>query len=182
MPVLPELFWEQVNDEWCWMVNWRRFFKRGLSWWDHHTGGEMRGFHIVLRIRINGSGTLVFWDDDGSVIRRDGQVIHNDHGVHPLTRSEIEVSAGDELEIAQWQFHNEWLWAARLRPANEHTPLAPHNALQPYLQAVLQQLKQPNGPPIKIYTEGRTPVRTVVAIYSLILNGYVPSGVHLFDD
>lgn len=183
MPVLPELYWEQVNDQWCWMVNWRRFFKRGLSWWDHHTGGEMRGFHIVFRIRINGSGTLVFWDDDGSVIRHHGQVIHNDRSVHPLTRSEIEVSAGDQLEIAQWQFHYEWLWAARLRPANEDTPLTPHDALQPYLQAVLQWLlNRPNGPPLKIYTDGRTPVRTVVAIYSLILNGYVPSAVYLFGD
>jgi hypothetical protein len=184
MPKHPELYWEQVHDEWCWMINWRSFFKDGLKRWDHHSGGEMRGFHIVFRIRVNGSGTLVFWDDDGSIIRRNGEVIHTDRAVHPPTRNEVAVSAGDELEIAQWQYHYEWLWAARLCPANEHehTFLTAQHALQPYLEPVLQRLNRPGGPPLKIYTDARTPVRTVVAIYSLILNGYVPSAVHLFGD
>jgi hypothetical protein len=180
--MLPELYWEQIHGEWCWLINWRRFFKHGLSWWDHQTGGEMRGFHIVFHIKVNGSGTLVFWDDDGSIIRRNGEVIHSDRGVHPLTRSQLEVSAGDELEVAQWQFHYEWLWAARLCPPGEHTPLTTWSALEPYLQTVLQRLHQPDGPPLKVYTSGLTPLRTIVAIYSLVLNGYVPSAVYLFGD
>jgi hypothetical protein len=141
----------------------------------------MRGFHVVFQLRIHDSGTLIFWDDDGYMIRRNGQTIHADRSSHLLTRHQIEVRAGDRLEVAQWQHNEGWLWGALLVPSGqglqESTAL-----LLPYLSIVRQRLEAPNGPPLKMYFHGATPMRTVLAIYSMILNGYSPSGVLVFGE
>lgn len=65
MPTHPVPHWKSLGSEVCWTINWREHFKRGLKVWEHHLCGEMRGFHIVFRLRMRASGTLVFWDDDG---------------------------------------------------------------------------------------------------------------------
>lgn len=181
MPTRPQPRWESVNGEQCWRIDWRDWFRGGLRYWGPELGGEMRRFHVVFRLRVHGTGTLVFWDDDGSVIRRDGEVIHADRGIHAPSRSEVAVRAGDRLDVAQWQAHGGWTWGARLDPTSD--PDADAEALlRRYLDAVRRRAAEPDGPPLKVYTSGQYPLRTVVAVLGMILNGYAPAGVHLFGE
>ena len=182
MPALPQPHWEFLNDELCWTINWRNVFKQGLVSWIPGAGGEMRDFHIVLHLRIKESGILVFWDDDGSIIRKNGAIIHNDRSAHSLTRHEIEVLEGDTLHVAQWQFGWDWFWGAYIIRPGRTTSSSAVDMLLPSLQQVQQCLQRPEGPPLKMYTNGSAPIRTIVAIYSMVLNGYVPSAVYLFGE
>ena len=182
LPRLPRPGWTDMNGDLCWSFDWCQVFDGGL----HYTGpprsgGEMRGFHVVFQIRINESGRLIFWDDDGSIIRRNGEVIHADRTTHPLQRSEIDVNAGDCLEIAQWQHYGGWLWGARLLPAAVEYRSATELLLS-YLDSVQQRLREPNGPALKLFTHGGTPFRAVIALYSMILNGYSPAQVLIFGE
>jgi len=176
-PWRPQPCWRVVEGEPCWLIDWCDFFKMGVS----GIGGEMRGFHVVFRARVLRSGRLVFWDDDGSIVRRGGVVIHEDRSAHVLRRSEIAVDAGDVLEIAHWQLDGEWLWGARdIRPDGPSAePLA---LLLPHLASVRERLARPDGPPLKLFTHGGSPLRTVTAIYSMVLNGYAPEAVYLYGD
>jgi hypothetical protein len=101
MSVVPEAQWSTINGERCSTIDWCQFF-----------GGEMRGFQVVFRLKINRDGRLVFWADDGCVIRRGSEIIHSDRTSHMAARGEVEVSAGDCLEVAQWQYWGGWLWGA----------------------------------------------------------------------
>jgi hypothetical protein len=181
MSTIPQPRWVNLNGERWLTIDWRQWFRNGLKFWHPSLGGEMRGFHIVFHLRINTSGTLYFVDDDGSIIRRNGEVVHEDRTSHPPVQSEIRVQAGDDLEIAQWQFNGEWTWGARL-VADQDSAESSLKYLTPYLQVIQERLKQPNGPPLKMYTAGSTPLRTVVSLYSMIRNGYVPARVLIFGD
>jgi hypothetical protein len=181
MPYRPQPYWEMINGELCWMVDWREFFKNGLKIGDPTLSGEMRCFHIVFRLRVACEGTLVFWDDDGSIIRRRGEIIHTDRSAHMLQRYEIQVSADDVLEVAQWQLYGGWMWGAHsASPAPHPTPAT--ELLGSYLPQVQRRLANPNGPPLKFYTHGRSALRATVSVYSLILHGYAPSQVLLFGE
>jgi len=181
MPSVPEPRWRMFEGELCWTVDWCEWFKRGLGLEHSPGGGEMRGFHVVFRLRVRAGGTLVFWDDDGSVIRRGGEVVHRDQTAHGPARHELEVTAGEVLEVAQWQHGGWWLWGAHAGRAGGRAP-APSVALPPYLEAVERRLRRPSGPPLKMYTNGAHPARAVACLYSLILNGYAPSKVLLYGD
>jgi hypothetical protein len=181
MPIRPPLTWQSIHGEPCWTIDWRQLCRGGLAPWDPHFGGEMRGFHIVFRLEVNRTGRLVFWDDDGCIIRRNGEIVHHDPYAHWLTRHEIEVSAGDHLEVAHWQLNGEWLWGARIASFEDARAEAP-GILWRYREAAEQCLHQPNGPPLKMYSHASAPVRTIVSIYSMVLNGYVPSQVLLFGE
>lgn len=179
MPYRPEPYWEVMHGGLWWMIDWRAFFKGRLKTWEQC--GEMRRFHIVFRLRVSAGGALVFHDDDGSIIRRQGEIIHSDRSAHAPERHEIAADAGDVLEVAQWQLYGDWLWGAQLTsPA--HGPRSAAELLLPYLPRVQQKLADPNGPPLKLYTHGQAAVRAVVGVYSLILHGYVPSQVLLFGE
>jgi hypothetical protein len=182
MPILPQPQWQIIDDALYWTIDWRAWFKAGLKPWDSDLGGEMRGFHVVFRLRCRADGTLTFWDDDGCLIRRNGKLVHVDRTSHALSRHAIEVCKGDELEVAQWQLGWGWMWGARLADTSSQRGMEPAAQLVPYLSEVQVRLKNPNGPPLKMYTNGHMPLRTVVALYSLILRGYVPSAVHLFGE
>ncbi|MEW6735050.1 MAG: hypothetical protein AB1489_27415 [Acidobacteriota bacterium] len=181
MSSLPQPSWQSIQDEACWIIDWCDFFSGGLRSQGASLAGEMRGFHVVFKLRINGSGTLVFWDDDGCVIRHNGNIIHTDPSAHTLKRNEISVQMGDHLEIAQWQHYGGWVWGAKLILAEENEQ-ALSDLLLPYLDIVQQRLKKPNGPPLKTYFSGQTPLRTVVSLYSMILNGYSPTKVLVFGE
>lgn len=174
MPRLPD--WQRValQDAQCWMIDWCVHFDGGLRRYNGHTPGEMRGFHVVFHLRVRVSGALTFWSDDGCIVRCNGVVLHEDRATHPLTRSTISVTAGDVLEIAQWQNHGAWKWGAELAPT--------HADLLPYRSAVAERLREPNGPALKLYFGDATPLRAVVALYSMVLNGYRPASIHLFGD
>lgn len=183
MPVWPLPHWETIDGEPCWIINWREFFKTGTKPYDHTLGGEMRGFHVVFHLRVKGSGKLAFWADDGCVISQNGEVVHSDRGAHPPTRGELDVVSGDWLQVAQWQRRGEWLWGARLLEESQQTrSIAPADLLQPYLGMVQEALGRSDGPPLKMYLGGQSPVRTIIALYSMVLNGYAPSRVILFGE
>lgn len=182
MPHAPCPSWRMVGGAPCWTIDWREHFRRDLCIAAPHLGGEMKGFHVVFRLRVGRAGRLVFWDDDGCVIRRAGRVVHSDRGSHELKRHEIEVGEGEELEVAQWQYVGGWLWGARLAGAGDGPPRTPAETLSPYLAAAERRLLAPGGPPLKVYTSGASPLRCVVGIYSIILNGYAPSKVLLYGD
>src|ERR1043166_7901185 len=181
MPSAPQPRWCDYNGQRCWVVYWREVFSRDLVPWHGCLTGEMRGFHVVFRVRVNGSGRLSFWDDDGSFIRRNGALIHADREAHQLMRHEIEVSAGDQLEIAQWQLNNDWMWGAQLIPTRDAAAEA-RLLLSRYLEKVEHRLREPNGPPLKTFIEGYAPARTVLCLYSMILNGYSPARVILYGE
>jgi hypothetical protein len=180
MPVPPQATWQTLHGEPCWTFDWRELCRRGLTPWVPQLAGEMRGFHIVCQLEITRSGTLVFWDDDGSIIRRHGEIVHYDPSAHALTRHELPVSAGDQLEVAQWQLNGEWLWGGRM--AGEDGLGGTEETLRPFREAVEQRLHAPTGPPLKLYSNAATPIRTVVALYSMVLNGYVPARILLFGE
>ncbi len=180
MPQLPQFHQHTVEHQPCWAIDWRNVFSQGLRFHSHRRSGEMRCFHVVFTLRIHDSGKLVFWDDDGCVIRRDGKVLHEDRKCHALTRHEINVKAGDCLEIAHWQYHGDWMWAGRLEA--QPGPAATLEVFTPYLAKIEKALRQPNGPPLKMYFGGSSPARTALSLYSMILNGYHPSAVHVFGD
>ena len=181
MPFWPQPRWTTVEDELVWMIDWGDLFRGGVpgraqgDW-----GGEMRGFHLVFHLRVTGAGPLAFWAEDGCLLRRNGRLVHADPAAHELTRHVLEVRAGDLLEVAQWQAQGPWRWGAS-RPLPAPAP-APAAVLAPSLDTVRRRLRRPTGPALKLFTDGAAPVRTVVALYSMILNGYAPSEVLLFGE
>lgn len=179
-PYLPQPRWDMIDDQPCFLIDWRETFRRGVRHPPIADCGDMCGFHVVFEIRIAASGTLSFWEDNGSVIRRNGSVIHCDRTAHAATRSEIAVEAGERLLIAQWQLHNDWLWGASLVESSDRAEC--EDAALRYTKAVADRLARPNGPPLKTLVQGEASIRTVIAIYSMVLNGYSPSGIVLFGE
>lgn len=181
MPFRPEPRLLPVGNEVCWLIDWRAFLARGRPPLGNGYNGAFHGYHIVLRLRLRGSGRLAMFADDGCVVRRNGEVVHDDRGVHGLTRHEIEVVDGDRLEVAQWQADGEWRWGAFLEsePATLERIAA---TFLPYLPFVEARLTRPEGPPIKCFTNAAAPARTILSVYSMILNGYVPSEVVVYGD
>jgi hypothetical protein len=43
-------------------------------------------------------------------------------------------------------------------------------------------MKQASGPSLKMFTDGANPVRTILSVYSMVLNGYAPCKVLLFGE
>lgn len=173
-PFRPQPHWRMIEGEPAWTLDWCRLFRGSFI---HLVGSQMRRFHVVFRIRAAETGTLVFWDDDGSIVRLGGRVVHEDRTLHPLRRSEVRVQAGDVLEVAHFQGEGEFTWAARTfaQPAADAEAV-----LAPWRDAVRDRVLRGNGPPLKFYTDGRNPLRAAVAVYSLVLNGFAPSSVLLY--
>jgi hypothetical protein len=151
------------------MIDWKAFF------------GEMRGFHVVFEIELLVSGSLAIWADDGSIIERGGRVIiHEDRTAHSLQRNLIFVAAGDRLRIASWQLYGDWLWGAHLcSPMNFMNSI---DTLLCFLPVVSRRLQEPSGPAVKMFTNGASPARTVLSMYSMVMNGYAPQKVLLFGE
>jgi hypothetical protein len=181
MPGRPAVATKIVEGAAAQLIDWRGFFGEDVRVWGDHRTGEMKKFHVVFRVRVERGGTLVFFDDDGCIIRRDGEVIHEDREVHPLRRHELAVRAGDTLEIAQWQFHGDWLWGGRVEPAAPS--LDDDVALfAPFREEIERALRNPNGPVLKTYFAATHPVRAALTIHGLILNGFRPAGVQIYGD
>lgn len=180
MPALPEWRERDVEGAVCQAIDWREVFG-GVHVFGDHVTGQMKEFHVIFRLRPEVGGTLVFFDDDGCIIRRNGEIVHEDREAHPLTRHELPVRAGDCLEIAQWQYHNEWIWAGRVE-AKEETLADDVVLFEPYRVRAEAALRSPNGPPLKTYFAAAHPVRSALCIYSLILNGYRPAAIQIFGD
>ena len=182
MDFIPQWKLHLMDDTPGWMIDWRDHFRNGSKRWNPYEGGEMRGFHVVFCLEIHHTGRLVFWDDDGSIIRRNGEVIHEDRSAHALKRNQVEVEAGDVLEIAQWQFGWDWQWCAVLESEAPYHTKSAHELFLGYSGKVERQLLHPTGPPLKMYTNASNPLRTIAAIYSMVLNGYTPSSIVLYGE
>jgi len=181
MPSAPRPSWQWLNGEFCWTIDWAEFFSGGIRTRRGYPG-EMRGFHVIFELSIVRDGELVFWDDDGCVVRRNGHVIHADRRAHRLRRHCLPVQAGDRLKIAQWQRRGGWLWGARMQRPGGKPDAEPADLLTSHLPRVASRLRCPDGPALKIFSHGRSPLRMAVAVYSCILNGYSPAGVYLFGE
>lgn len=180
MPHLPQFHPRVIEGQHCWAVDWCAVFSQGLHFHSARRSGEMRRFHVTFELRVHDSGNLVFWDDDGCIVRRNGDIVHEDRECHALTRHEIAVFAGDCLEISHWQYHGEWMWAGRLEPMESST--ATLQIFSSYLPRVQKSLRQPNGPPLKLFFGSSSPARSILSVYSMILNGYCPPSVQVFGD
>ncbi|MGP0073675.1 MAG: hypothetical protein ACLPWF_17300 [Bryobacteraceae bacterium] len=133
----------------------------------------MRQFGVVFRIRVNTGGKLVFASPGRCVIRQAGTSVFEGASDPEAC---VDVKAGDILEVAVAHGTEEWSWKARIEPpANAGAELK-----SIYLPRVEARLREPTGPPLKIFTDARSPIRTVISIYSMILNGYSPSKVYIY--
>ena len=180
LPYVPRPRWEMIGSRPCLLIDWRETFRTGVDRPPNATSGDLCGFHVVFEIRVRSAGVLSFWDDDGSVIRINGSVVHSDRTAHGLKRGELAVTAGTLLLIAQWQFVNEWIWAASFYP--EWGSAACEASILRYREAMEVRMSQPDGPPLRVFSQGTNPVRTVLAIYSMVINGYCPSRIELFGE
>jgi hypothetical protein len=177
-PFRPNPVWT-VEDGHGWRtIDWRRFFRTLVTDWDH--SGQMRGFHVVFRLRVLVGGKLICRDDDGSIVRRGGGILRSDRHAHRPADYDIAVEPGDLLDVAQWQLHGGWSWS--VRPAEGTALTSPDGLITEFLPEIRRRMTEPEGPPVKLFTDGRTPLRTVLGLYSMILNGYSPSAVLLFGE
>jgi len=174
---------EWVAGHWRWVLDWSGFLHSSLIQVDR-LQRDLRGFHAVWRLRMRYSGTLVV-PDGGSWIRCDGRVLHCQRRLDMPGECEVRVRAGEVLEVAQVHGEGRWRWWAGLQDEG------PDNAtedpavimLQPYLARASAQLNGALGPPLKVFSDGRAPLRLIVAIYSMILNGgCAPVEVYLFGE
>ncbi len=181
MPRVPKWRMQTFDGRRFQVIDWSEAFRSDLHWEDPSTIDEMRDFHVVFRLRAERDGILTFLDSDGSIVRRNGQVVHEDRDAHSIRSHEIRVSAGDRLDVAQWQHRDSWMWAAHveLLPYTRESNIA---LIEPYLNAVCRALRDPNGPPLKVYTNMARPLSCAVSIYSMIINGYRPSSVHIYGE
>ena len=181
MPFLPSWRFHVFDGIECDALDWGDFFRADLQVNGRPTAAQMRGFHVVFRLRVQQTGRLVFFDTDGCIIRRNGEIVHEDRDRHPIRQHELEVRLGDRLEVAHWQSEGRWIWGARC----ERTRYSIDELLQgvePYRQRIEEALTRPDGPALKVFTNGVEPVRCVLSIYSLVLNGYRPAGIQVFGE
>jgi Glycosyltransferase sugar-binding region containing DXD motif len=178
MPVKPTPRRALIDETPCWLIDWREFFRVGLSPLIAGTAGDMRLFHVIFEILINEDGTLAFWDDDSCIIRRADDVIYENRRAHPVQRSTLSVRSGDRLMIAQWQMSGDWKWAAAMLSAKEPSAAFPGA----FLPEIIDRVQRPSGPPLKCFIQGNAHLRTILSLYSLILNGYSPEKVILFGE
>jgi hypothetical protein len=162
---IPE--WRTSGEHVYWSIDWGELFRGSARFL-----GTMRQFGVVFRIRVNGAGKLLFTSRGRCVLKageRSFQGVPDPDGC-------IEARAGDILDIAVAHGPDEWSWGARIEPAAN----AGQDLITIHLPRVQARLRQPTGPPLKIFTDARSPIRTVISIYSMILNGYSPSRVYLY--
>jgi hypothetical protein len=104
-PVMPSCpawrfqIWDGVGYH---ALDWTDFFRSDLTRAGQPTPGEMRGFHVVFRLRVHRHGLLVLSETGGSIIRRNGEVVYEQRDARPFTRHELAVHFGDRLEVAHW--------------------------------------------------------------------------------
>jgi hypothetical protein len=182
MPTLPQWRFRTFDGKGYYALDWQDEFRCDLTTAGQPTAGAMRGFHVVFRMRVEHGGTLSFYDTDGSIIRRNGELVHEDREAHPPRQHQIEVLAGDRLEIAQWQRQGEWIWAARRETVQASLIETALALVAPFMGLVTKALANPNGPMLKVYTSAVSPLRCALSIYSMVLNGYRPAGVQIFGD
>jgi hypothetical protein len=185
MPFRPRCHLELLQRCWCWVINWSNFLHFDLR--RDVTGKtierDLPDFYCIWRIQMQQSGILLF-QGEGCYIRRNTQVCYACPATTPAVKGSLAVQKGDMLEIAQLHSTGYWQWWASLHSEDLTTLSAdPVSILDPYLQSVQEHLCAPNGPALKLFSEGQDALRLVIGVYSLILNGsYRPSKILLFGE
>jgi hypothetical protein len=165
---IPE--WRRKGEHAYWSMDWAELFRGGERFL-----GTMRQFGVVFRIRVNADGKLAFTSHGRCAIRR-GELSVFEGTSDP--EASVEVRAGDILDIAVAHGPDHWSWGAKIQPVTN----AGWKLMNIHLPRVQARLREPSGPPLKIFTDARDPIRTVISIYSMILNGYSPSKVYIYGD
>lgn len=161
--------WKLAGDCTYWSIDWAHLFRGGARFL-----GAMRNFGVVFRIRVNGGGKLAFSSRGRCMIKRGDSLIFE--GV-AAPEAVIDTHAGEILDVAVAHDCEEWTWGAKIAQ-----PAGGSDLLKIHLPGVLARLRTPTGPPLKVFTDARYPIRTVLSVYSMILNGYSPSKVYLYGD
>jgi hypothetical protein len=182
MPTLPPWQFRMLDCGSYYVLDWTDLFRSDLNRTGQPSPGEMRGFHIVFRLRVQRGGRLAFSSTDGCIIRLNGEIVHEDRERRPLARHEIGVNYGDVLDVAHWHTNGPWTWGARWEPGTESLERMLLRVMAPYRCRVEQALTRPNGPALKMFAAGQAPVRCALGIYSMVLNGYRPASIHLFGE
>jgi hypothetical protein len=94
---------------------------------------------------------------------------------------QAEVSAGLEA-YRTGQRHQSLRNDIALPNTLEDKPRDPREFLPSLAPLAHRRLEHHNGPQLVMYTDGTAPVRAVVALFSMILNGYAPPEVLLFGE
>jgi hypothetical protein len=181
MPSLPSWRFDVLDGTNCGVLDWGDIFRSDVTRPGQPIRALMRGFYVVFRLRVQHSGRLVFFASDGCIVRRNGEIVHEDRERHAVQRHEIPVRIGDRLDVAQWQSRGRWMWGARWEPV----PVTLDDLLadvEPYRHLVEEALTRPEGPCVKFFSSGLHPVRCALTVYSLVLNGYRPAGIQVFGD
>lgn len=132
----------------------------------------MPHFGVVFRIRVNAGGCFSFTSPGRCIVKRAGSLVFEGT---PDPESAIDTHPGDILDIAVAHDCDHWTWGARIPQSTTGSEL-----LTMHLPRVLERLRKPTGPPLKVFTDARYPLRTILAVYSMILNGYSPAKVYLY--
>jgi hypothetical protein len=151
-------------------MDWGELFRGGPKFL-----GTMPGFCVAFQVRANAGGRLCFISAGRCTIRRGTEYAFD--GV-PDPEGGIEVIAGEIVCIQVSHGPSGWTWGARI----DATSNPGQDLLKIHLPRVRERLEKPTGPPLKLFTDARNPIRTVISVYSMILNGYSPSAMMLFGD
>jgi hypothetical protein len=183
MEVKPEVSLDILEDGWYWAIDWVAFFRGNLP----SVRRCMRGFTLVFHLKMKYTGDFFFKDlYHDCIVRRGDETLYENHNPQSPTLAKISVNADDHIAIALChKEEDEWAWGGFLIARdleNFSSPPDPLGLLLPYLQRVQEALRHPNGPPLKFFTACFEPISAVLSIYSLVLNGYVPSEILLFGD
>jgi hypothetical protein len=166
----PVLEWREAAGAAYWSIDWSELFRKGAT-----HGEQARGFAVVFHIRVNAGGTLTFTSSGHCVIMRNESLLF-DGSCCP--QGQLSVAAGDILDIAVAHGERRWYWGASVTPAAR----AGEELGERHLPRVQARLAHASGPPLKIFTDARHPIRTVISLYSMILNGYAPSEILVYGD
>jgi hypothetical protein len=180
MPRLPTWHVRTIERRAFYVIDWREMFRDMLDEPGTPTLGTMRGFHVVFRLRPEASGVFTIFSTGGLVVRVNGCVEY-ERRVPQATRCRLALVVGDRVEVAHWHQTGDWLWATSRNPgSSDETPGIALFAS--YCREVEAALRKPNGPPLKIFTHAAQPFRCVLAIYSMVLNGYRPAGIYVYGE
>jgi hypothetical protein len=180
MPDAPIPRLENWRGHGSWLYDFHRFFQNQMGVPYRATSPQMRLRQIVLRGRAARAGRLLIWADDMAVVRRNGLVTGEKRapGNGGLM---IDVASGDEIEIACAQLAGEW-W---LSVGFERPVLSDQDRidlLRPWSVLAGERLRQPDGPPLKLYTNARNPSLMASSLLTMVVNGYSPEEVLLYGD
>ncbi len=160
--------WCQFGGHDYWTLDWGELFRGG----DRYLG-TMPGFGVIFQVRIQTAGQFAFTSGGHCEIRRGPEELYR--GL-PLPDAAVAVAPGDILQIAVAHGPDDWRFGGRIEPTGK----AGTDLANVYLPRVLERLLHPDGPPLKVFTDARNPMRTVISIYSMILNGYSPKHVYIY--